>query len=154
MGPIIIAVCLSLSSCPSAPQEQRSFSPYPVQRVARSGWPPRELCLTEDTSLGPGWTAGHFWIVFSPYPSWLWGHGAALRSFGVTTLFLVVEPVTWRVPEGLLLPRPFLSAHSLLWEVASGKVLANEILWLVPCMFIEHRGLTLCSSLGSKTSKT
>ena len=27
-------------------------------------------------------------------PSWLWGRGAALRSFGVTTLFCVVEPVT------------------------------------------------------------
>lgn len=120
-------------------------------------WPmlgPTSSTLTDGTPLGQGWTAGHLWIVFSPGPSWLWCPGAALRSFRVTTFFFVEGPVVWRVPEDCCSPGLVLSARSPLWAVASGRCCHMGIPGLVPYVFMEHLGLALCSSPGSKMSKT
>lgn len=72
-----------------------------------------------------------------------WCHGAALRTFWVTTFFCMVEPITWRVPEGLLPPKSLSGCLSLCFAVTSGKALPDGILSLLPSMCIKHLRLVL-----------
>ena len=78
-------------------------------RVWYTGWEPTSSTLTDATSLGQGWTAGHLWIAFPPgRPFLALGSWSSFEKLRGHHFVLCGGACDLKGSRRRLLPRPFL----------------------------------------------
>lgn len=115
-------------------QDQRLHLPFLsssclAQGVAHSGCP---HTLTEDPSLGRGWTTGHVWTASPPCPSLHWCQGAALKGLGSLPFFVWWSLLLREFQRGCCPLSPFLvcTCSPLCSSVREGAAV-----WRTFCLF-------------------